>query len=144
MIPNNYGLIRQPGADLIALRFPVFETGNYSIEEIQLTKHENMYFPGNGTMSENSDYNAYTANVSKYDEIIFGISSGGGGIYSGVQAAEGSGSLTAHCLYVKNDATPGDCVAYMKIKVDPVRPWLAITEKKDHPVFAFGIINKED
>lgn len=141
MTPNNYGIIRQPGADLFALRFPVFETGSYSVEEIQLTKHEGKYFPTTGNLTNNAEYDAYTANISKYDAVIFGCSSAGTGMYSGVQTGEANGALGSHCLYIRDEGS--DCIAYMKIAVNPDRPWLAITEKKGIPVFAFGIIYNE-
>lgn len=141
MVPNNFGIIRQPGKDLIAIPL-IFDMDNIEIEEIPLEWINNKYY-GSSTAStlntpSSSPYMkcaSYINTPGNYDYIIAGVSGNpnvAGNIYTGSRLTD-SQNLQNYAVLHENGSK--GCV----ILDASTNVYFYFSQAIDHPMPILGV-----
>lgn len=134
-IPNFYGIIKQPGEnvlDLIAM--PFFSNMDLDIANISVLYPEyedGYYYTQSGTKTAGAAWCAGELDLTGYDYVIMPmiISSGGTSVYTGLRSDPDSGTLNPRVTIGLPSGDFGDTVTAWMLVAIGTKPHLFITNK---------------
>ena len=138
---KEFAIIRDYQSDKIALPFPTL--GDFSSKSFEVIPDPEWevgsFFASNGTKTANAAHKCGVVNVSKYSQVIVPVTSAGtGAVYSGLRAAEDSGSLSTYVN--QKNPSGGYCASYAILVTKGTYNYACISMNKDMNAPIIGVL----